>query len=142
MTTVRNRRYRGFTLLEILVAFIVLSLAGGALLQLFHGGLRNVALSSEYSRAALLARSKIAEMDAYQVVESGESEGEFDETFRWQLTTSPYTDPGTIASILSARADYQAMRMQLAVIWGEHDDETRFVVESILLTRTLKDAAL
>ena len=139
MTTVRNRRYRGFTLLEILVAFIVLSLAGGALLQLFHGGLRNVALSSEYSRAALLARSKIAEMDAYQVVESGESEGEFDETFRWQLTTSPYTDPdGTFPP----KADYQAMRMQLAVIWGEHDDETRFVVESILLTRTLNDAAL
>jgi len=136
---VPSRHVRGFTLLEILVAFIVLSLVGGALLQLFHGGLRNVTLSSEYSRAALLARSKMAELDAYNVVEPGESEGEFDETFRWRLTTTPYTDPD---GNLPPKADYQAVRMQLAIIWGEDEDETQYVVESILLTRSDQDATL
>lgn len=137
--SVPSRHTRGFTLLEILVAFIVLSLVGGALLQLFHGGLRNVTLSSEYSQAALLARSKMAELDAYTVVEPGESEGEFDEIFRWQLTTAPYTDP---EGSLPPKADYQAVRMQLAITWGEDDEENQYVVESILLTRSDEDAAL
>lgn len=136
---VPDRPDGGFTLLEILVAFIVLSLVGGALLQLFHGGLRNVALSSEYSQAALLARSKMAELDARNSVEPGESEGEFDETFRWRLTTSPYTDPD---GSLPPKADYQALRMLLAIIWGDDNDETQFVVESILLTRADEDATL
>ena len=103
----RIQTANGFTLLEILVAFIVLSVVGGALLQLFHGGLRNIALSTEYSHAALLAKSKMAELDARTVVEPGDSEGSFDDTYRWRLTTEPHVDED--GSVLP-KAEYQAMK--------------------------------
>ena len=81
---------RGFTLLEILVAFIVLAVAGGALLHLYQGGLQNIALSSEYTRAALLARSKLAELDARAEVTAGIEQGSFDDDYRWEIEFRPY----------------------------------------------------
>ena len=131
MSSVRNRN-RGFTLLEILVAFIVLSIAGGALLQLFQGGLRNVALSSEFSHAALLARSKLAELEANSRIEVGEESGEFDETYQWRLTTMPYVEEGQEEAAL--QASYQALHIRLDVLWGGEDDSHEFTVESLLLT--------
>lgn len=51
---------RGFSLLEVLVAFAILSIALGVLLQIFATGMRNVGLSEEYSQAALYAESILA----------------------------------------------------------------------------------
>ena len=36
----RSGRQRGFTLLEVLIAFVLLSLTLGVILQIFSGGLR------------------------------------------------------------------------------------------------------
>ena len=126
-----RRRGAGFTLLEILAAFIVLAVLGGALLQLFQGGLQNVALASEYTEAALLARSKLAELDARADVTAGEEQGAFDDRYRWQLTLSPYVeaDDGPPPA-----AGVEALHLELAVLWGAAADQRRYRVESLLLT--------
>ena len=41
----------GFSLLEVLVAFAILSVSLGVLLQVFATGLRNVGMADDYSRA-------------------------------------------------------------------------------------------
>jgi general secretion pathway protein I len=126
------RRHRGFTLLEILAAFIVLAVVGGALLQLYQGALQNVSLSAEYSEAALLARSKLAELEARADVAAGEEQGAFDdERYRWQLTLTPYLEPDGNPP---PEAQVQAMHLELAVLWGEGEDERRYALESLLLT--------
>ena len=126
-----TRRQRGFTLLEILVAFIVLAILGGALLQLFQGGLQNVGLSSEYTQAALLARSKLAELEARAELSPGEEEGAFDDRFRWRLAISPYLEADGSVPPESA---VQAMQLELDVLWGEAADERSYRVASLLLT--------
>ena len=88
----RRRRQKGFTLIEILVAFVVLAVVGGALLELFQGGLRNIGLSGEYSHASLLARSKLSELRSRSQLPMGESSGTFDDTYEWQMTVEPYVD--------------------------------------------------
>ena len=85
------RHARGFTLLEILVAFVVLAMVGGALLQLFQGGLRNIDSSAHVSHAALLAKSKLTELSASSGLSPGLRSGRFDDTYSWQLELSPYT---------------------------------------------------
>jgi general secretion pathway protein I len=131
-------RRRGFTLLEILAAFIVLAVAGGALLQLYQGSLQNVALAAEYSEAALLARSKLAELEARAEVVPGEEQGEFDERYRWQLTLTPYLEADGSAP---PEARLQAMHLDLAVSWGEGGDERRYGVETLLLTEATEVAS-
>ena len=51
---------RGFSLLEVLAAFVVLALVGTALFRIFSGALGNASLSDEYSRATLYAESRLA----------------------------------------------------------------------------------
>ncbi len=134
MARTRSRRVRGFTLLEILVAFIVLAVAGGALLQLFQGGLQNLTLAAEYTQAALLARSKLAELDARAEVSASSEEGSFDDQFRWEVTLQPYVDAD---GATPPEAGVQAMQLELTVLWGAGPDERRYAVQSLLLTKPL-----
>ncbi len=85
----RRRRGRaaaaGFTLVEVLIAFVILALALGALLPGFSGGLRGLGAADDYTTAALLAESVLAAVGREQTLEEGTSAGEFDNGFRWRL---------------------------------------------------------
>jgi general secretion pathway protein I len=127
------QRQGGFTLLEILVAFIVLAVVGGSLLQLFQGGMRNVAYSAEYSRAALLARSRLAELEAYPGLLPGEDEGAFDEHYRWRLVVTPYEDPlGEAGGVTGI----ELVHAELSILWDEADTARQFTVDTLLLSTT------
>ena len=52
----------GFTLLEVLIAFAVLAVMLVPILQIFGGGLGVTQTARGYAEAALLARSKLAEL--------------------------------------------------------------------------------
>ena len=54
--------YRGFTLLEVLVAMALLSIALVAIFELFSSNLRGIAKSDDYSNAVITAESKMREI--------------------------------------------------------------------------------
>ena len=84
---------RGFSLLEILVAFTLMALAMGILMQIFSRGVNGATIADQYSRAAMLAESKLATLGLDSALQEGESSGKFDDTFAWRLTVAPYVDP-------------------------------------------------
>ena len=51
---------RGFSLLEVLAAFVILALVATALFRLFGGALGNVGIAEDASRAVLVAESRLA----------------------------------------------------------------------------------
>ena len=53
---------RGFTLLEMLVATVILAIAVTGLMSALSGSLRNAARLTDYDRAAMLARRKMDEL--------------------------------------------------------------------------------
>lgn len=132
-----RHRSAGFTLLEILVAFVLLGLVGGSLLELFQGGMRTIALSDEYSRAALLARSKLAELQAQATLDEGEINGDFDADYRWQLTVRPYE--GSELDPLPEVKGVAPMFVELDIIWGEGRDQRDFRLTTLGLSDTSKD---
>ena len=72
---------RGFTLLEVLVALVVLATTVVAVLQLFGGGLRLARAAGDHADAALLASAKLADLDPGPLTE-GATEGT-EGPYRW-----------------------------------------------------------
>ena len=86
-----DRRNSGYTLVEVLVAFVILALALTVLLRIFSGGVRNVSVSSEYARAVLIAESRLASAGIGSVLSPGETSGIEDERFEWTQTVREYS---------------------------------------------------
>lgn len=75
---------RGFTLIEVLVAFMILLLCLSVLFRIFSGGMRNVALSGDYARAVLVAQARLAATGVSEPLVEGETWGEAGERYRWR----------------------------------------------------------
>jgi len=89
------RPARGFSLLEVLVAFVILSLVATALFRLFSGALSNASAADDYSRAMLVAESTLAEAAArVPLRESTQSGSAEDGRVGWTTRVTPYSPPG------------------------------------------------
>jgi general secretion pathway protein I len=123
------KKARGFTLIEILVAMTMFAVVGGALLQLFEGGLRAARQAADYTHAVLLARSKLTELLAYNDLRPGTIEGEFEGGYRWQavLSAIPQEEP-------EREPWLNPLDLRLTVAWGEPGDEGSFDLQSICLS--------
>lgn len=85
-----SRHQRGFSLIEILVAFMILAMSLTVIFRIFSGGLRNVALSEDYAQAVLVAESQLSAIGVSEPLERGVTSGEWNERFRWQRMVEHY----------------------------------------------------
>ena len=85
---------RGFTLLEGLIAFAILAVGMGAILQAFSQGLRVMTVAERHVAATLLAKTKLAEVGTAIPLEDGEFGGVFEsdlETpYEWRIVIEPF----------------------------------------------------
>jgi general secretion pathway protein I len=123
------KQSRGFTLIEVLVALTLFALVGGSLLALVQTGLRTTALGNEYTHAALLARSKLTELQVYTGLRPGIYEGEFDERFRWQLTFTERQEDAEQTLL-----EQIPMDVTIAVTWGEGNNQKSVDLQTVLLS--------
>ncbi|MEZ5449880.1 MAG: hypothetical protein R3E89_13210 [Thiolinea sp.] len=79
----------GFSLLEILVAFVIMGLVVGALLQVYGSSMRNVALADEYSFAVQIAESRLQAVGGEIEVEQGSVSGTETSTPQWTISMEP-----------------------------------------------------
>ena len=103
-----RRRQAGFTLIEMVVAIVLLALGVVGALACISSATRSTSISSEYTTAALLAQQKLAEVEAQpEQIQGGEQSGDFGEeypTFSWRQNT----ESSSIASL---------MRVTLSIEW-------------------------
>jgi general secretion pathway protein I len=116
-------RQSGYTLIEVLVAFMILALALTVLMRIFSGGLRNVSVSSDYATATLIAESRLAAAGIDLPLVPGETSGTEGERFEWTISVQDYEPwPG----YRSAAQGVDAYRVTVTVEWP-HRDRTRSV---------------
>lgn len=124
----RVRGARGFTLIEIVVAFSILAVGLGIAMQIATGAMRQARSASDYTEAALYAQSLLDNVGVGERLEEGDSSGEFDDRFRWSLHTEPYEIP-TDTPLEAGIAPVELYRLELLVQWqrGRGEQEARFV---------------
>jgi general secretion pathway protein I len=112
-----SARDQGFTLLEVLVALVVLATTLVAILQLFGGGLRLARAAGDHTDAALLASAKLAELEAGPLTE-GATEGT-EGPYRWtrRVTLDPTLLP--VDADTAHTLQVRLARVNVEVRWGQ-----------------------
>ena len=80
----------GFTLIEVLTAMMVLSIALVTIFQLFSGGLRAARRAGEVGTATFLARRTMEELLLSPAMAPGEMEGDLAEGYSWYAETTEF----------------------------------------------------
>jgi general secretion pathway protein I len=84
----------GFSLLEVLVATVIMGIAVTALIVGLSQSVRNAARLSDYDRAAMLARTKMNDLLLdVDVPFDGAVDGEFDANTGWRAVLRPFDIP-------------------------------------------------
>jgi len=111
----RAARARGFSLLEVIAAILLLAIAFTALMQVAGGSIGLTNNAADYSRAALWARSLLDTVDVVAPLRPGHTEGRFDTQYRWRLTVTPWRP----ADAGKEPLPMQMVKLDLDVLWGQ-----------------------
>ncbi|MBB1059072.1 type II secretion system protein XpsI [Marilutibacter spongiae] len=117
-----SRRQRGYTLIEVIVAFALLALALGLLLGTLSGATRQVRWSGDAGRAALHAQSLIDQMGIAAPIRAGRDAGDFEDgRYRWTMEITPWEDPDVPPDtpLPVNNNGNRLYEIALAVEWGE-----------------------
>ena len=120
---------RGFSLLEVLVAFAILSISLGVLLQIFATGLRNAGIADDYTRAVLYAESILAAFGREAPLVEGEQSGPVNEQFSWRSAVSAYTE----GMPESEQPRVRAYQIRVEVYWPGLLQDRSVVLETLRL---------
>lgn len=122
------RRQRGFTLLELVAAFVVFALAFAVLMELAASSMRGTRRAALETEAALWAQSKLDAAGVGEELREGGDSGEFDGKFRWNLEVRKLeAPPGPSGSI--EVVPVELYRLELTLAWQDagREREARFV---------------
>lgn len=120
-------RQRGFTLIEVVVAFSLLAVGLGIMMQIAVDAMRQARDAAEFTEAALYAQSKLDALGVGERLREGGDSGRFGERYEWQLQVAPFEqadlagqEPGTSPVLL--------YRIDLEVSWerGRQTRQARF----------------
>lgn len=117
------RRARGFTLLEVLLAFVVFAVAFATVLEIVAASTRSTVRARDYSEAALLAQSLAERLGTEIPVEAGSWGGESDDGIAWAIEISDFEGIGDDTRTLEL-AELNGTRLywvDMTLTWGDGD---------------------
>jgi len=98
-----RRAHAGFSLLEVLVAFMIVALVVTALFRLFGGAMTNMSAADDWTRALLVAQSRLAVASVAQPLrETTEAGTEDDGRIEWRTSVVAWVPPGVNADVEQA----------------------------------------
>ncbi len=86
---------RGFSLIEMVAAFLVFAIGVGVLMEILATSMHSARASSDYTMAALWAQSKLDTVGVGEPLEAGHSSGRFDDSYAWDLEVRQ-VDPASV----------------------------------------------
>ena len=127
---INRRQQGGFTLLEVMVAFVIFALVFATTLQILSGSMRNIKRSAEYTQAALWAQSRMDAVGIDPPLENGDYQGEFDDDYSWELEIVPYEfDDGSDFVVDEFPVDL--FYVELRVQWGQEPRRLQAVFKTL-----------
>jgi general secretion pathway protein I len=120
-----HKRNGGFTLLEVLLAFVIFALSFATVMEILSGSIRNTMRAREYSEIALIAQSVMDQVGLEIPLEVGTSVGGESGDYDWEVTIDSFEDStGEVDSVqLAELTGIELLRVDLVISWGESSRE-------------------
>lgn len=133
-------RSGGFTLLELLLAFVVFALSFATVLEILSGSLRNTVRARHYSEAALTAQSLMDQVGLEIPLVMGYQGSGEEGDYHWEIDIFQYAGlaEGFDVVALAELTQIELLQVELQVSWGEppRNQSRRFsTVKAVLPTR-------
>jgi general secretion pathway protein I len=84
---------RGFTLVELVAAFVIFALGFGILMSILTDNVHVTRESADITRASLWAQSLIDMQGVGESLQEGSSSGRFDDKYSWQMNVGKMQPP-------------------------------------------------
>ena len=136
-------RGRGFTLLELLLAFVVFALSFSTVLEILSGSMRNTVRARHNSEAALTAQSLMDQVGLEMPLENGYSASGESGEYAWELEIFDYANTGeNLHSVeLAELTQIELLQVDLVISWGKtpREQTRRFsTIRAVLANRELQ----
>jgi prepilin-type N-terminal cleavage/methylation domain-containing protein len=118
----------GMTLLEVIVALVILSLGLAALFDTVSLGTRTASVADRHRAADAAAQSLLAELGRSRPIVDGISTGECATGQSWQLDIEPLEAASAASGIL------QGHRVRLTVSWPDPPQGRSILFDTLMLT--------
>ena len=122
----RRSNVRGFTLLEVLVAFLIAAFALAALFSGGLGGLRAAGVSGRYTEAVSRAESHLSAASTGDALTASDRQGDEGNGFHWRVRIVPTATAAPDPSTPPGAPMLALYTVSAAVSWTE-DGQTRSV---------------
>ncbi len=119
---------QGFTLIEVLVAFMILTLSLSVLFRIYSGGLTNVEVAGDYAQAVLVAESQLAAVGRSEPLFVGQTDGESGDRFQWRRIIENYTPWEDDTALTVPVSGY---RVSVEVIWTRNGRAQQIILNSL-----------
>lgn len=126
-----SRESPGFTLIEILVSMVILTLCLVVIMELFSGSLKGGRVSSEYLQAVFHAREKMEEILMAPELSAGSMEGRFPDNSLWSVEITPFVEDESVMPTGSVRL----FRIALEVRWKEGHRQRNVTISTLTMAR-------
>lgn len=126
------RAHKGFSLLEILVAFAIMAVALTIVLRIFGSGVSAAVVSEEYSLAVQIAESLMVRVGVETPLQSGQFSGTEADKYDWLISIMPVAGPTAKTSRFpsqkeqdQAQPPLKLMAVKVRVSWGDDAERQR-----------------
>jgi general secretion pathway protein I len=130
----RRPSQRGFSLLEVLVAFAILAVSLGVLLGIFSRATSATIASAQYSQAATLAESLLTLAGHEIALEEGAISGTTESGFSWELTL---LELDLSQEFPTTTLTVTAYRVNATVLWFDAGRPRRLMLSTLKLVEPL-----
>ena len=111
----------GFTLLEVLLAFVVFALSFTIVMEILSGSMRNTVRAREYTEAALVAQSVMDQIGLDLAVQQGATYSGESGDYQWELNIGLYQGvaQNTNTVELGELTGIELLQIDLVISWGD-----------------------
>ncbi|MFM8340587.1 MAG: prepilin-type N-terminal cleavage/methylation domain-containing protein [Methylomonas sp.] len=125
------KKYSGFSLIEIMVAFAIMSIVLTMIIRVFATGQRIVSQTENYNIAVQIAESLMARVGEDINLERSQFDGELENKYYWIINIEPLFIDYNLLIDDQSNASSQLKKVNVQVRWEDENNSARVELNAI-----------